>query len=99
MTRHPTPRSPSWQPGAALLAAALIVGIGTPWALGARVWWAYLGGFLAVLLCMGQVERLLTRRGQPRPPRGRGRLKVITGGKAGYDLEKDDPETKQRWLM
>jgi hypothetical protein len=99
MTRLPSPRQPSWVPGAALLAAAVVIGIGVPWALGLRVWWAYLGGFLALLLGMGQVERFLTRRGQPRPPRARGRLKVITGGKAGYDLERDDPETKQRWLM
>jgi hypothetical protein len=99
MTRLPSPGQPSLLSGAALLAVALLVGIGTPWILGARAWWAYLGGFLALLLLMGQVERLLTRRGQPRAPRARGRLKVITGGKAAYDLEKDDPATKQRWLM
>ena len=99
MVQFPSaPRAP-WFPAAAQLGAAVLCGIAVGWALGARTWWAYLGLMLAALLGMGYAERLLARRKAPRPPRARGRLKIIPGGKAGYDLEKDEPEHTQRWLM
>jgi hypothetical protein len=99
MAPFPSQRPAPWLPAAALLASALLGGVSVAWLLGARSWWAYLGLVLAVVLAMGFVERLWQQRKAPRPPRGRGRLKVIPGGKAGYDLEKDDPEHRQRWLM
>jgi len=40
------------------------------------------------------------RRSAPAPPRIRGKLKVIQGGKATpYDLEKDHSTDSQRYLM
>lgn len=99
MAPLPPPRSATWLPAAVQLGVAALSGIAIAWALGAHAWWAYLGPVLAVLLGMGYAERWLARRKAPRPPRARGRLKVIPGGKAGYDLEKDDPEHQQRWLM
>jgi hypothetical protein len=49
---------------------------------------------------MGWIERRWTTHPRPAPPpRARGRLKVIRGGKSGYDLEKDDSTDTQRWLM
>ena len=99
MARIPSSRTAPWLPAAVLLGVAALAGVAAGWTLGARTWWAYLGLVLAVILGMGYAERLLARRKAPRPPRARGRLKIIPGGKAGYDLEKDDPEHRQRWLM
>ncbi|HET8646857.1 MAG TPA: hypothetical protein VFO85_15285 [Vicinamibacteria bacterium] len=92
-------RRPAWLPAAVLLGGATLAGLAVAWLLGARAWWAYLGVVLAIVLGMGYAERLWEQRKAPRPPRARGRLKIIPGGKAGYDLEKDDPEHRQRWLM
>lgn len=93
------PRGIPWLAGAGLLAGILAFALGAGWALGARAWWLYLGLALFALLLLGAVERLWQRRSPPRAPRARGRLKVIPGGKSDYDLEKDDPSRKQRWLM
>jgi hypothetical protein len=88
-------------PGFVMLAAAFALALAVGWVMGwpARDWWMYVGVMLAVVLGMGQGERLWARRNAPRPPRARGRLKVIPGGKAAYDLEEDDPSHRQRWLM
>jgi hypothetical protein len=93
-------RRAPWLRGAGLLlSGAVAVGL-VGLALGLRVWWAYLGLFLATLLGLGAVERLWTRGRSPRPSPPRSKLKVIPGGKAGHDLTKDDDSTnKQRWLM
>jgi hypothetical protein len=99
MAPLPPPRRAPWLPAAALLAAATLAGIGLAWLLGADAWWAYLGVVLAMLLGLGAAERMWAQRKAPRAPRARGRLKVIPGGKSGFDLEKDDPEHRQRWLM
>jgi hypothetical protein len=99
MAPFPSPRPAPWMPAAGLLAAATLSGVAVAWLLGARVWWAYLGMVLAVILAVGAAERLLAQRAQPRPPRARGKLKVLPGGKSGFDLEKDDPENPPRWLM
>ena len=99
MAPFPSPRPAPWMPAAGLLAAATLSGFAVAWMLGARVWWIYLGVALGVILMMGAAERFLAKRATPRPPRGRGKLKVIPGGKSGFDLEKDDPEHRQRWLM
>jgi len=63
--------------------------------------YAYPAGFTAVaVLAIGWVERMWVRRSAPAPPRIRGKLKVIQGGKATpYDLEKDHSTDSQRYLM
>lgn len=97
MAPLPTSRRPGWLPGAVLAGVAVLVAASVGWMMRAP-WWLYLGLVLAVLLAMGQAERLLARRAQPRAPRARGRLKIIPGGKK-VDLEEDDPSHRQRWLM
>src|SRR5882672_8031935 len=95
----PVPTHRSWLPGAALLVAALAVA-GVCGLLLHRSWPWYVGFTAAVILTFGWVERLWTRRTVPAPPRSRGKLKVIQGGKATpYDLEKDHSTDSQRYLM
>ena len=38
-------------------------------------------------------------RAVPAPPKSRGKLKVIRGGKSEYDLAEDDSTNNQRYLM
>jgi hypothetical protein len=38
-------------------------------------------------------------RATPAPPRNRGKLKVIRGGKSEYDLAEDESTNNQRYLM
>jgi membrane protein implicated in regulation of membrane protease activity len=99
MSFPPPTRRTSWVPGALLLAVAAIVSALLGFALGVRAWQTYLGMALLVVLALGLVERLLARRRSPSPPRARGKLRVVHGGKNGYDLEKDDSTNSQRWLM
>jgi hypothetical protein len=100
MTRFPDLNRPSWLGGAATLAAAAGLAAVIGLSLGVRAWPLYLGLGLTLLLLMGWIERYWrTRRHAPPPPRARGRLKVIRGGKSDYDLEKDDSTDTQRWLM
>lgn len=94
----PVPR-PSWLPGALILAGSAAAAGAAGWSMGARDWQTYVGFALGLVLALGLVERLWVARKAPRPPRSRGRLKVLPGGKSGFDLEKDDPEHRQRWLM
>jgi hypothetical protein len=86
-------------PGAALLGAAVVAATLAGLALGMRSWAAYLGLAAAVILAMGWLERAWTARQPPPPPRSRGRLKVIRGGKAEYDLADDETTNNQRYLM
>jgi len=68
--------------------------------LGFRSWAGYGLALTLLLLLMGWLERQWrVRRRPPTAPRSRSRLKVIRGGKADYDLEKDDSTDTQRWLM
>jgi len=100
MTRFPDLNRPSWMGGTATLAAAAALAAVVGLLLGVRAWSVYLGLGLIFLLLMGWIERYWrTRRRTPPPPRARGRLKVIRGGKSDYDLEKDDSTDTQRWLM
>jgi hypothetical protein len=99
MAPFSSPRRAPWLPAATLLAAATLGGIIVARLLGAHDWWIYLGVVLGIILGLGAAERFLAQRAAPRPPRGRGKLKVIPGGKSGFDLEKDEPEHRQRWLM
>ena len=94
----PVPTHRSWLPGAALLVAALAVALLCGFLLH-RSWPWHVGFTAAVILAFGWVERLWTRAAPP-PPRSRGKLKVIQGGKATpYDLEKDHSTDSQRYLM
>jgi len=100
VTRFPDLDRIPWLGGAATLAAAGALAAALGLLLGLRSWLVYLGLGLALLLFMGWIERYWrTRRRTPPPPRARGRLKVIRGGKSDYDLEKDDSTDTQRWLM
>jgi hypothetical protein len=94
-----TTRRALWLPGIAVLAAcagiAALLGI----SLQTRSWPLYLGFLLGALLCIGWLERFIESRRVPAPPRARGKLKVIRGGKSDYDLEKDDRTDQQRYLM
>jgi len=64
-----------------------------------RSWAPYLGLAALVVLAMGWLERMWMARAVPPPPRNRGKLKVIRGGKAEYDLAEDDTTNNQRYLM
>jgi protein-S-isoprenylcysteine O-methyltransferase Ste14 len=96
----PVPSRRSWLPGGALLVAAVVVAVLCGVALRVRSWPWYVGFTAAAILALGWAERLWTRRTAPAPPRSRGKLKVIQGGKATpYDLEKDHSTDSQRYLM
>jgi hypothetical protein len=95
----PKPAERSWLPGAALLGAAAVAAALGGLALGMRSWAGYLGLAAAVILAMGWLERAWTARQAPPAPRSRGKLKVIRGGKAEYDLADDETTNNQRYLM
>ena len=100
MSRFPDLNRVPWLGGALTLAAAAALAGALGLVLRLRSWPVYLGLGLTLLLFMGWIERYWsTRRRAPPPPRARGRLKVIRGGKSDYDLEKDDSTDTQRWLM
>jgi hypothetical protein len=87
-------------PGGALLGAAIFAAGLSGFALGVRSWPWYLGFTAVAILALGWAERIWTHRSVPAPPRSRGKLKVIQGGKATlYDLEKDHSTDSQRYLM
>ena len=95
----PVPGGRSWVPGAVLLAAAAVAAGLAGLALGIRGWAPYLGLVAFVVLAMGWLERAWMARSAPIPPKTRGKLKVIRGGKSEYDLAKDDSTNNQRYLM
>jgi len=96
----PVPNRRSWVPGAVLLVASVLLAGLCGFALQVRSWPWYVGFVAAAILALGWVERLWTHRTAPAPPRSRGKLKVIQGGKATpYDLEKDHSTDSQRYLM
>ena len=96
----PVPNRRSWVPGAALLVASVLLAGLCGFALQVRSWPWYVGFVAVAILALGWVERLWTHRTAPAPPRSRGKLKVIQGGKATpYDLEKDHSTDSQRYLM
>jgi hypothetical protein len=86
-------------PGAVLLAAAAVAAGLAGLALGIRSWEPYLGLAALVVLAMGWLERMWMARAVPAPPRNRGKLKVIRGGKTEYNLADDDSTNNQRYLM
>jgi len=99
MSPFPTSAKP-WLPGAVLLAITVTVSVGIGLVLGLRSWPTYVGLAVSVLLLLGWFERLWVHRVSPPPPRARGKLKVLQGGKAApYDLEKDNSTDSQRYLM
>ena len=96
----PVPTHRSWLPGAALLVASAILAGLCGFKLHFQSWSWYVGFAAVTLLAVGWIERLWMRRTAPAPPRSRGKLKVIQGGKATpYDLEKDHSTDSQRYLM
>jgi hypothetical protein len=95
----PIPPVRSWVPGAVLLGAAAVAAGLAALALGIRSWAPYFGLVALVVLAMGWLERIWMARTVAAPPRSRGKLKVIRGGKSEYDLAKDDSTNNQRYLM
>ena len=95
----PAPAVRSWVPGAVLLGAAAVAAGLAGLALGIRSWVLYLGLAALVVLAMGWLERVWMARAAPAPPKTRGKLKVIRGGKSEYDLAEDDSTNNQRYLM
>ena len=95
----PVPGGRSWVPGAVLLGAAAVAAGLAGLALGIRGWAPYLGLVAFVVLAMGWLERAWMARSTPLPPKTRGKLKVIRGGKSEYDLAEDDSTNNQRYLM
>jgi len=96
-----TTRRALWWPGLAVLGAAVGIGAVLGVWLGARSWPLEIAVLAAVLLCLRYGRRLRGRREKAAAPpaRTREKLKVIPGGKPGYDLAKDDSTDSQRWLM
>jgi hypothetical protein len=95
-------RRAPWLSGALVL--VLVAGLVAPLGLrlGGRYWAFYVGLGAALLLAFGWVERFWKRRAAPRPPRARGKLRVLPGGRANgkdIDLAKDETTDSQRWLM
>jgi hypothetical protein len=95
-------RRAPWLSGA--LALLLVAGMIAP--LGLRLgshYWAYYVGLAAfLLLSFGWIERLRKAASAPRPPRARGTLRVVQGGRGNrqvIDLAKEDTTDSQRWLM
>ena len=95
----PVPAVRPWVPGAVLLGAAAVAAGLAGLALGIRTWAPYLGLTAFVVLAMGWIERLWMSRAAPAPPKTRGKLKVIRGGKSEYDLADDESTNNQRYLM
>jgi hypothetical protein len=88
-----------WLAGAVVLAAAAVT-LFAAYLFGVRSWPITLGLGAAALLAAGALHLLWLRRAAPAPPRARGRLKVLQGGKAApYDLAQDDSTDSQRYLM
>jgi hypothetical protein len=97
----PFRRAP-WLSGALvlLLVAGMIAPLGLR--LGSRYWAYYVGLGALLLLCFGWIERLWKAASAPRPPRARGKLRVLHGGRGNgkdIDLAKDETTDSQRWLM
>ncbi len=95
-------RHAPWLSGAIVL--LLVAGMVAP--LYVRLgsgYWAYCAGLAVVLLlAFGWIERMLKALAAPRPPRARGKLRVVRGGRGnGKDIDLADDETTdgQRWLM
>ena len=95
-------RRAPWLSGALVL--VLAGGLAAPLGLllGAHSWAFYVGLGAALLLLFGWIERIWKSRGEPRPPRARGKLRVLPGGRGNgedIDLAKDESTDTQRWLM
>jgi hypothetical protein len=94
-------RRARWLSGALVL--VLVAGMLAPLGLrlGGRYWAYYVGVAVLLLLAFAWTER--ARKAAPRrPPRGRGQLQVLSGGRADpreIDLARDATTEGQRWLM
>ncbi len=95
-------RRAPWLSGALLLvlAGGMVAPLGLR--LGGRYWALYAGLGASLLLLFGWMERIWKGRGAPRPPRARGKLRMLPGGRGNgkdIDLAKDETTDGQRWLM
>ena len=100
MGRLFTTRRSEWLPGVAVLGLTAGVTALLGVSLGVRSWAVYVGVFVVILLACGWAEQRRARRQEETPqPRARGRLKLIHGGKSGYDLENDESTNEQKYLM
>jgi hypothetical protein len=98
--RRLTPKRLPWLTGGVVLGAAFGIAALGAFLLQRHSWLTYLGFSLAALLALGRLEHLWTRRREPPPaPRTRSKLRAIRGGKAGYDLAKDDRTNNQKYVM
>jgi hypothetical protein len=100
MSRFLTTRRSEWLPGLAILCVAVCVAGLVGGSIGARSWATYVGLAVAVILVLGWIERRRATLAAPAPkPRPRTRLRVIEGGKTGFDLEKDHSTDDQKYVM
>jgi hypothetical protein len=95
-------RRAPWLSGALVL--LLVGGLVAPLALrlGSRYWAYYAGLAALLLLAFGWLEKMLKALSAPRPPRARGKLRVVRGGRGNgedVDLAEDETTDGQRWLM
>ena len=101
MSRLLTTRRALWWPGLAVLGAAAGIAAALGLWLGARSWPFEVGVLAALLLFLRLGGRARRRRAGPlAPPRHREKRKTApAGGRAEYDLARDDSTDSQRWLM
>jgi len=100
MSRWLTTRRSQWMPGVAILGVAAGFSALVGGAMGAHSWPAFLGLVLVALMALGWLERVrLARPRSPQRPRPRGKMKVLQGGKSGYDLEGDQSTESQKYVM
>jgi len=100
MSRFLTTRRAEWQPGVAILCVAVCVAGLVGGSIGAHSWTTYVGLAVAVILVLAWIERRRATVPSPAPkPRHRTQLRMIEGGKTGYDLEKDHTTDDQKYVM
>jgi len=92
-----SPRGP-WLGGLVVLLSATALGLLAGAALGLRAWPFYVGLVILALLLIGALERRLQRQ-RLTPPRTKSRLRLIRGGRNGFDLSSDESHKDQKWLM
>jgi hypothetical protein len=95
-----TVRRAEWLPGVAILVVSVALAALLGSAVELRSWASYLALTLAFALFFGWLERQRDVRPARRPPRSRGRLKVVEAGRGTrYDLSRDDSTDDQKYVM
>lgn len=90
---------PPWLPGLLVLISATALGLLTGMALELQSWPPYVFLVILALLLIGALERILERNKHVLPPKAKSRLRLIRGGRNGFDLESDESHKDQKWLM